>query len=62
MILQTNLLAGLELALLHQLLEVLAPHRPLALVRLQLHEVAVILARVMPVRRGAVLQQLAADD
>ncbi|MNZ74697.1 hypothetical protein D3C78_931510 [compost metagenome] len=63
MILQADLLARLELTLLHQLLEVLAPQSSLALVgSLQFHEVAGVLAWVVLVGRCAVLQQFAADD
>ncbi|MCY1363665.1 hypothetical protein D9M69_504380 [compost metagenome] len=50
-----------RLELLHQLLEVLAPNRPFTQVSPQLHEVAGVLARVVLVRRCAVLQQLATD-
>ncbi|MDT4852135.1 hypothetical protein FQZ97_863550 [compost metagenome] len=59
MILQADPFARLEL--LHQLLEVLAPNRPFTQVSPQLHEVAGVLARVVLVRRCAVLQQLATD-
>ncbi|MCY1429829.1 hypothetical protein D9M71_457610 [compost metagenome] len=62
MILQSNTITDLERSLLHQLLELFTPYRAFTLTRLQLHEVAGIVGRVVLVRSGAMVKQLTAND